>query len=44
MNLSEKETRDAIINPQLKGVGWTKEYFKEEVKYEKPSVLKKKIL
>ena len=31
MDLSEKETREKVINPQLKSVGWTKEYIKEEV-------------
>ncbi len=30
-NLSEKETRNKIIDPQLKGVGWASRYYKEEV-------------
>ena len=30
-DLSERETRKKVIDPQLKGVGWYKEYVKEEV-------------
>ncbi len=30
-DLSEKETRNKIIDPQLKRVGWTSRYYKEEV-------------
>ncbi len=31
MKLTEKETRDRVINPQLKSVGWTKEYIKKQI-------------
>ena len=30
-DLSEKETRNKIIDPQLKERGWTSRYYKEEV-------------
>lgn len=30
-DLSEKDTRNKIIDPQLKRVGWTNRYYKEEV-------------
>lgn len=30
-DLSEKETRNQVIDPQLKRVGWTKQQYKEEV-------------
>ena len=31
LDLSEKETRNKIIDPQLKRVGWASQYYKEEV-------------
>lgn len=30
-DLSEKETRNKVIDPQLRRVGWTNHYYKEEV-------------
>ena len=44
MDLTEAQTRKQLIDKQLKTAGWLKKYIKEEVKYDPPNTIKKKIL